>query len=323
MILTIGAFDGFHRGHTKLLELSREAAELLGISWGVLTFWPHPGVFIGKIDGTVFTVRERELIRRVIGVPSLFMLDFSDSLKNMEPRDFLDKVFDKFGARGFVIGSDFRFGRGGAGDAAFIKRFCADAKLLFRSVEPVLLGGVRCSSTDVRAAVMRGEPEAAAVILGYPWFFLSGVVHGDARGRTIGFPTANLDISGRSVMLPSGVYAAAIVIDGKLRCGALSVGDNPTFGGAGKTTAEVFVLDFDGDLYGREFPVFVFKRLRPMIKFNGADELARQIAADTEECRKIFSLRSAGNSRGDDMLGSFCRCFSEMDSDFVPQIYRL
>lgn len=317
MILTIGAFDGFHRGHSRLLELSREAAESLGTGWGVLTFWPHPGVFIGKIDSAVFTVSERDLIRRVLGVPSLFMLDFSEQLRNMEPRDFLYAVFDKFGARGFVVGSDFRFGRGGAGDAAFIERFCADAKLLFRSAEPVLHGGVRCSSTDVRAAVMRGDPEAAAAILGYPWFFLSGVVHGDARGRTLGFPTANLCISDRRVMLPPGVYAAALPVDGKLRCGALSIGDNPTFGGVGETRAEVFVLDFDGDMYGRKFPVFVLKRLRPMMKFAGADELSRQIAADTEMCREVF------RSRTDSTLDAFCRCFAETDLDFVPKIYRL
>ena len=325
--LTIGAFDGFHRGHARLLEETRELAA--GGAWGVVTFHPHPGVLLGSLSATLFTLRERDLIRRLLGVPALLTLRFDEEVRDLSPGDFwrrLKRTFERggLGVGGLVMGGDFRFGRGAEGTAADLAALCRDDGLPAKIVDLLEHGGVRYSSTEARRDILSGDVRRAAEVLGYPWFLWSRVVRGNRRGRTMGFPTANLDLSGtdggRTLPAP-GVYAVALTIDGRWHAGALSVGDNPTFGDVHETRAEVFVLDFSGDLYGADLPVLLLDRLRPMTCFPDAGALAAQIERDVSHCREVFLAETGARP---ELFAAFASRVREMEAaPFAPHVWRL
>ena len=280
MLITIGAFDGFHKGHSELLRICRESSD----DWGVVTFNPHPSVFMGKIQ-PLFTLQERELIRRVLGIPRMFILKFDDEMKNFTPAEFWRFLRERIEIDGIVIGSDFHFGHERSGDA-FALRELAHSDGIERVIIADLKDKPRYSSTTIREAIMAGNVETAAEILGYPFFMLSKVIHGDARGRTMKFPTANIAVN---KMMPAyGVYSSAILINGRWYCGALSVGNNPTFNDVHGTRAEDHVLGFDGDIYGEEVITMILGRVRGLRKFSGKEELSAQITHDVDECRRIY-----------------------------------
>lgn len=321
-IFAIGAFDGFHRGHARLLERARDLAALLDEDWGAVTFEPHPGVFLGKLDATLFTLRERELIRRVLRVPRLLVLNFDEEVRDLSPSDFWRRLRGTFPVGGVVVGRNFRFGRGQEGTAEALISLCRDDGLPAEAVELLTCGGLRLSSTEVRRAVMEGDAALAAKVLGFPWFFWGAVVHGDWRGHELGFPTANVDLSKALTRPGEGVYAALVPIGGRWHCGALSVGGNPTFGDVRETRAEVFLLDFEGDLYGRDLPVFLIRRLRPMTRFPDAQALAAQIARDVERCREAGREELAGRAP---LYAAFAESLASMEAEdaFEPRTWRL
>lgn len=330
MILTIGAFDGFHRGHALLLERAGALAASRRTDWGVVTFEPHPGVFLGKPGATLFTSGERELIRRVLKIPRLFVLRFDRELQELSPETFWRRLKATFNVEGVVMGRDFRFGRDAAGTAESLRAMCQADGLPAEILDLASRGGVRCSSTEVRRSLLAGDAAHAAEILGFPWFFRGPVVHGDQRGRTMNFPTANVDLSAVGTRPGDGVYAAAVLVQGEWRCGALSVGSNPTFADAAPggpqaesaSRVEVFLLDFQGELYGQDILVFLLKQLRPMIRFAGAAELSEQIARDVLRCRDIF--RGEMEARWA-IFDAFRTCLADMEAlgGFTPNIRRL
>ncbi|MCR5347804.1 MAG: riboflavin biosynthesis protein RibF [Fretibacterium sp.] len=328
MIITIGAFDGFHRGHARLLEEARRLAVPAGESWGAVTFHPHPGVFLGFLGATLFTERERELIRRFLGVPHLFILQFDRALQELLPEVFwcgLKETFRRhgMGISGVVTGRDFRFGLDQKGTPKALDTFCRAEGLPAVVLDLLEHGKTRCSSTEARRAVASGDVRRAEEILGYPWFIWSRVVPGNQRGRTLGFPTANLELPGAGRVLPApGVYAAALPIHGQWHAGALSVGDNPTFGDVHETRAEVFVLDFRGDLYGDDLPVLLLDRLRSLQRFPDGRSLAGQIERDVAQCRDIFQR---GLEARPEFFASFASCVEAMSAEgpFVPDVWRL
>ena len=334
MIVTIGAFDGFHQGHAGLLARARELDGAHGAEWGAVTFHPHPGILMGALKGTLFTSCERELLRRVLGVPHLFILRFDQALKQLSPEDFWERLKTVFRANGFeiggvVMGRDFRFGLGQAGTAETLEALCREEGLAASIVDLLSRGGRRYSSTEVRAAVAAGEVRPAREALGYPWFLWSRVGHGDRRGRTLGFPTANLELPGGKLLPALGVYAAAVALPapfpggggGKTawRPGALSIGDNPTFKDDHRIRAEVFVLDFEGDLYGANLPVLLLDRLRSVRPFPDAPALARQIKRDAAQCRDVYEAYQKERAT---VLASFASALEDMPP-FTPDIWRL
>ena len=293
MIITVGAFDGFHKGHAELLDAARELAAETGQDWGVVTFDPHPEVFLGGLKGSLFTPREREAAGHALGIPHIFTLKFDDELRNLSPADFwlmLKRYLDERGMKigGAVAGSDFTFGHDAAGTSGTLTEFCRAEGLPVRILRLKERGGAKYSSTAARRAVTDGDMRGAWDILGYPWFMISRVTCGNQRGREMGFPTANLELAKRKLIPCSGVYAAAAAFDGKWHPAALSVGDNPTFGDIEGTRAEAFIIGFSGDLYGREIELAVLERLRPMMKFESAAGLAARIEKDTETCAAVF-----------------------------------
>ena len=309
MILVLGAFDGFHRGHVRLLDRARSMACSLGTDWGVATFSPHPGLVLGTMRSTLFTVKERELIRCVLGIPRLIVLPFDERLRNLAPRDFWAELERLVDVEGVVVGRDFRFGFEGRGSAPLLEEFCREEGVAF-FVEDLLEredgGWEKISSSAIRGRVRRGDVLGAAADLGYPWFLRTAVLHGNERGRKLGYPTANLDIGGPRTLPADGVYAASLIARGRWYCGALSMGRNPTFGDVHERRAEVFVLDFEGDLYGAELAVFFLERLRPERRFSDAARLTEQIAADVARCPAVYCETM---SAAPELFKAFLRCF--------------
>jgi len=288
MIAVLGAFDGFHRGHALLFERAGEIAAPLGLEWGGVTFDSIPGHYMGAIEKVLFTLRERELIRLFLGIPKLEILKFDDELLKFSPPRFWEFLRGRVAVDGIVVGRDFRFGHRREGDVRLLERYCREANLPFLSVDLLRYMEVKISSSAIRAAVGSGKCELAAKELGYPYFMWADVDHGLGRGSKIGFPTANLKISGAKLVPPDGVYAAAVLVRGDWKAGAVSVGKSPTFGDVSDSRVEVFVVDYRGDLYEDNLLLFFLSYLRPQARFKDANQLTAQISADVELSRAAF-----------------------------------
>ena len=288
MIAVLWAFDGFHKGHARLFERAREMAAPLGLEWGGVTFDPTPEFYMGTVEKNLFTRHERELIRLFLGIPKLTALKFDDELARFSPERFWEYLREQIPVDGIVVGRDFRFGCRRAGDARLLEQYCRKAGIPFLSVDLLLHMGVKISSSAIRGEVEAGRCEPAAKELGYPYFILAKVGHGLKRGRKLGFPTANLDVPGIKLLPPDGGYAAAVLVKGMWRAGAFSIGRNPTFNDTSGVKAEVFVLDYDGDLYGDNLLVFFLSRLSPQEQFKDVSRLITRITEDVERSRMVF-----------------------------------
>lgn len=283
MLITVGAFDGFHKGHAELLRVCRENAD--GDNWGVVTFDPHPSEFLGT-HRSLFTLKEKEFIRRVLNIPNMFVLKFDAELMRMTPENFWRSLRERLNVDGLVMGSDFRFGHGRAGNAESLRDMAIADGLSRVKIVP-LLDKKEYSSSTIRENISCGKIHEAGKFLGYPFFMMSRIIHGNERGRTIHFPTANLDVSGR-VIPAYGVYSSAVLVNGSWHCGALSIGNNPTFGDIHETRAEIHILDFHGDVYGEKLLTLILNRVRDIRTFENESALANQIGHDINECRKIY-----------------------------------
>ena len=287
MIAVLGAFDGFHKGHALLLERARAIALPLDLDWGAITFDPHPGLFMGTISTTLFTRRERELIRLFLGVPRIVSLKFNEELARLSPKFFWEFLCDSVDLDGVVVGKDFRFGYRRTGDVVLLEDYCREADVSLVVVDILEHLGVKISSSMIRTHVESGQCELAAKELGYPYFIWAEVVHGLGRGTQLGFPTANLNIPHTKLLPADGVYAVSVLVRGKWKAAALSIGRNPTFQDVNDVQVEVFVLDYEGNLYEESLPVFFLSRLRPQERFGNVEQLTMQIKADVERCKTI------------------------------------
>jgi riboflavin kinase/FMN adenylyltransferase len=289
--VAMGNFDGVHLGHQSVLALAHAAAAELDAPFGVVTFEPHPRSFFAP-DAPAFRLmtadpRARRLEK--LGVERLYELRFDAGLASLSPEAFVfDVLAAGLGVRHVVVGADFRFGKGRAGDAAALTALGAAAGFGVTVAPLVSDGKGDYSSSAIRAALAAGRPEEAARILGH-WHRIEGPVrHGDKRGKGLGFPTANLALDG--LHLPKlGVYAVLVdVLDGPHRGryeGVASIGVRPTFGG-GAPNLEVHLVDFDGDLYGARLSVALVAFQRPELAFAGAGPLVAQMHADLAEARE-------------------------------------
>ena len=290
-VVVIGNFDGVHRGHQAVLRQARALADAQGLRCVVLTFDPHPSEVLGR--GTpprLTTLATRiELLRRH-GATDVAVEPFTMELASWSPERFMtDLLAKRLGTRAVVVGENFRFGHNRAGDFETLRTL--GATYGFEAVAAEVAGDDEgpFSSTRVRDAVAAGDVERAARVLGRPHALQGVVEHGDARGRTIGFPTANLGEVAE--MLPAyGVYAVRVRRAGTATSenGVMNVGVRPTVGGI-VFRIEAHLLDFEGDLYGQTLGVDLVARLRGEQKFAGLDELRAQIARDAEAARKALS----------------------------------
>lgn len=297
MIYALGAFDGFHLGHRKLLDRARAAAETKGVGWGVLTFENHPQTLFNRDKfKLLFTGKERDLIASYLGVRRIVKLAFDRMLADMTAEDFVDFAGARNNVSGLVVGSNFRFGRGRTGTPAELAALCTGRGWSLDVVTPYEIDGLAVSSSVIREFLIRGQIERGVRFLGYPFLVSGRVVKGDGRGGKIGFATANLAVSHRKVYPAKGSYAAYVFIEKEWRPVALNIGFNPTFDLAGKLRCEAHIIDFDGDLYSKELNLFVFAKNRDEVKFAGEGALRTQLIKDMENI-KYLSLTYMKNNK--------------------------
>jgi riboflavin kinase / FMN adenylyltransferase len=267
--VALGTFDGVHLGHQRVLAAARET----GLTSTVVTFDPHPRTALGNFVALHSTLERRLELIAETGIDETLVVEFTLDLARLEPDEFADRILRPLGAEVVVAGEDFRFGHGRKGDLVLLSQLGFD-------VRPVpLLEGV--SSSRIRELVADGTVEEAAGLLGRPVEVEGIVVIGNARGGTLGFPTANLSVRPDLVVPSFGIYAGSALG----HRAAVSIGTNPHYGGR-ERRIEAFVLDFEGDLYGQRLIVELWRRLRDERAFESEEELVAQIARDVEETRR-------------------------------------
>ena len=285
----MGNFDGLHRGHARVIDLARGDAPL-----GVVTFEPHPRQYFAPTLPPFRLMNAEARANRLakLGVEHLFEVPFDAALAGLSPEAFVTEVLHRgLGVAHVVVGADFCFGKGRAGNAADLKRLGAERGIAVTVADLLAENGVSISSTAIRAALADGDPRGAAAMLGH-WHRIEGeVLHGEKRGRALGFPTANMSLAGLS--LPRlGVYAVLVdVLTGPLKGtykGAASLGVRPMFG-QNTPNLETYLFDFDGDLYGQHLSVALVEFLRPEMRFDGLPALIAQMDADCTRARVILA----------------------------------
>ncbi|WP_394178735.1 bifunctional riboflavin kinase/FAD synthetase [Yoonia maritima] len=289
----IGNFDGVHVGHQSVIDLARAAAKTANAPLGVMTFEPHPRTYFSRDPNPFRLMNAEARAHRLekLGVEKLYEVPFNEALANLTPREFAQSVItDRLGLKHVVVGADFCFGKGRAGTVADLQAFGEEMGFGV-TVAPILtVDAANVSSTAIRQALTDGKPRDAAAMLGH-WHRIEGeVIRGDQRGRDLGFPTANMSITG--LHPPKfGVYAVKVdVLDGPhagTYDGAASIGVRPMFNGE-VPNCESFLFDFKGDLYGATLSVALIEYLRPELKFDGLDALIAQMDADCDTARKIL-----------------------------------
>ena len=287
MLITIGAFDGFHKGHEQLLKICAQKSN--NNDWGIISFFPPPSEYLGKVKHSLFSLNERELIRLVLNVPNMFILKFDETLKNLTPIEFWRLIRKKFNVDGLIMGSDFHFGRDNSGTAETLKQLAiSDGVNNNKIFIADLLQKSLYSSSLAREKISQGDILSVNKILGYPFFMIGEVISGKQRGRTMNYPTANLKFAENKIIPEFGVYSVAVLVNKKFYCGALSIGNNPTFKDINELRAEVHILDFDKNIYNQEIIIFFLERVRSIKAFENEDSLIAQINKDVQECRKIY-----------------------------------
>jgi riboflavin kinase/FMN adenylyltransferase len=288
-VVAVGVFDGVHLGHQRLLH---ELLEMASASRGVptaVTFQNHPDqVLRGTAPPLLVSVPHRLRLLRRAGVQRLVLLEFDDRLRALTAREFAEQVLVRgLRARGLLLGYDSALGRDREGTPARFRELGAQLHFAVREGEPFTVDGKPVSSTAIREAVLRGDLALAQRFLGrWPSVF-GPVVQGAGRGKVLGFPTANVAPQ-TSVLPPNGVYAVEAILDGNVLPGVANLGTRPTFQGDAGAVLEVHLLDFAGDLYGKDLEVCFRQFLRPERKFNGASELQEQITRDVERARAVL-----------------------------------
>ncbi|MGD2127293.1 MAG: bifunctional riboflavin kinase/FAD synthetase [Desulfobacteraceae bacterium] len=294
-VLTIGNFDGVHKGHLTLFEKVKERAKAIGGQSAVMTFEPHPTKVMKPGNGPPLitpTGQKLELIRRS-GIEIILCVPFTRQFAAISAEDFVkDILVDKIGIKEIVVGYDYTFGHNREGNISLLRQMGDHLGFTVQLVGPVHVDHTLVSSTSIRNLIQDGKLSEAKKFLGRDYQIQGTVIRGRNRGgRLLGYPTANLKLI--SELFPKeGVYAVTIIIDGKTYNGITNIGYNPTFGN-NALSLETHVLDFNGDLLGKTIKVNFLERLRDEKSFDNVKALSDQIAQDIERARKLFELREA------------------------------
>jgi riboflavin kinase/FMN adenylyltransferase len=290
-IFALGFFDGVHLGHQALLTACKTLAKQKNCTAGVITFDAHPDTLVlGKTPALINTPTDRALLLKNYGMDTVIALPFDKAMMEMPWQDFFRLLMDTYHAAGIVCGNDFRFGHRGEGNAQLLREACEQEKIPCAVIPEQTVEGIRVSSTHIRQLLEAGDTETAVKFLGHPHILSGAVISGRKLGRTIGVPTANLALPEGLLIPRLGVYACLAVIDGKKHMAVTNIGNRPTVEGH-HITVEPWILDFDGDLYGKRITLEFHKFLRPERKFPDLAALQAEIRKNGEETRNFFGKK--------------------------------
>jgi riboflavin kinase / FMN adenylyltransferase len=299
-VVTVGTFDGVHRGHWTVLQEIRARAAATGRRSVLVTFDPHPLRIVRPEHAPplLTTPTEKKEILAESGLDYAVFVSFTETLSRYEPHRFVEEILlGRLNVEELVIGYDHGFGRDRSGNADTLREIGASLGFEVDVVPPVEAGDDPISSTRIRSAVAEGRMDEARLCLGRPYSLRGIVVRGDGRGRGLGFPTANLHVDGGGKLIPpSGVYAVRGILRSGTFNGALHLGPRPTFKGS-PPSVELFLMDFDADIYGEEVRVDFVEYLRPVLPFDGVEALIQQMRADVQQAREVLD-HDQGTSNG-------------------------
>lgn len=290
-VVAVGTFDGVHIGHQALISRAVSLSREEGVSCALFTFQNHPLSVLApdRVPSALSTREERRRIFEALGVQFAIETRFTKELAALPAEDFLARLAETLAPRTIVVGDNFSFGAGGRGTPALLAACGKELGFRVEDVPLLSYAGDVVSSTRIRALLAAGDVRLAGELLGRCFAVSGGVVHGDERGRTLGFPTANLLPPAGEACPANGAYAVRVEREnGTTHIGVANVGSNPTFGGV-ERRIEAHLLDFSGDLYGERITVRFVERLRGEEKFPSAEALVGQIREDEKKARKIFA----------------------------------
>jgi riboflavin kinase / FMN adenylyltransferase len=284
-VVTIGTFDGVHRGHQQIIAQLKTEALAIGGETVIITFDPHPRLVVSPGNPSVHlltTLAEREHLLREYGIDHLVVVPFTEAFSGLSPEAYISEFLVKqFKPHTIIIGYDHRFGHDRLGDYRLLETLAPQYHYTVKEIPPHILHHVTISSTTVREALLLGDCATANELLGYPYFFSGMVTKGNQLGRTIGYPTANLSVQAPHKLIPgNGVYAVSATLDNAVwHEGMMNIGTRPTVDGT-QRMVEVNLFDFEQEIYGETLTVQVKQRLRSETKFSGLDALKTQLALD-------------------------------------------
>jgi len=287
-IYALGFFDGVHLGHQALLQACRDLADTTGCNAAAVTFSSHPDTLVlGQTPHLINTIEDRVRLLKDAGMDDVVLLPFDKQMQSMPWQEFLALLVESYGGAGLVCGHDFRFGNRGEGNADLLAAFCKEKNMPCAVVPEQKLRGITVSSTHIRGLLEAGQIQEANVFLGHPHVLSGEVISGRKLGRTLGIPTANLSLPEEIARLPFGVYICRAQIGEQSYAAVTNIGNRPTVGGH-RVTVEPWLLDFEGDLYGKQLTLSFYDFLRPEQKFPSLDALQEEIRKNAAECRKFF-----------------------------------
>lgn len=291
--LTIGVFDGVHRGHQQIIQKLAAGAHGAQVPAAVLTFWPHPATVLANREvKSLTTPDERSRLLSGLGVDLVISQTFDRDLANTPAHDFVGRLKEHLGFDHLLIGYDFALGRGREGNAARLSEMGMEFGYEVEIIAALSDESGVISSTEIRKLVATGDVADAAVLLGHCYDLHGPVVHGDSRGRDLGFPTANIQYAEQKILPANGVYACRVWVNGTAYAGAINVGVRPQFHEkAERPLVEAYILDFSGDLYGQDLRVEFIERLRDERRFSSVQALVDQMHQDVEKARQVVRER--------------------------------
>lgn len=292
-ILTLGTFDGIHPGHLKIIDKLLNCSREKGYRNLVITFYPHPRTVLSTDNKVklLTTNEEKKILLEKQGVENLLTINFNREFASLSGEEFIyDYLVNGIGISGIVLGHDHHFGKGRSGNIDLLKKIGAIEDFSITTIDAFYVNGEVVSSTKIRNALNEGDLSRANTLLGRNYSFSGTVISGDKRGRELGYPTANIKLSSQDKLLPAfGVYAVKIILGKEDYIGLLSIGKRPTFYNEGDVVTEVFIFDFNNEIYGEEVTIELVERLRGEEKFNSASELIVQMNKDKENGLNIFN----------------------------------
>ena len=294
LALSIGMFDGVHRGHQSIINQLKAVAKAKNLESGILTFWPHPRLIFKPEDDLKLlnTLSEKSQLLEKFGVENLFLKEFDEDFRNLTGEEFVRQILvEKLQIKYLIVGYDHVFGKNRSGNFELLEKLAPELGFEVEKMEAVNVHNQHISSTKVRNALLEADIAEANLMLGYHYSVSGKVVHGKKIGRTIGYPTANIEVENLKLLPKKGAYITDVFLDGDQYKGMLSIGTNPTVGGTEKTV-EVYILDFDEDIYGKEITVAFRKFLHDEIKFESLEKLIEKLDDDKKRTEDFYTAKN-------------------------------